>query len=264
MSLGGATSPRRCLAQAVTSCLLVTAASPLAIAATQAPVALRAVTVEERAGAFIVTLSADGPIASRLQRLPGSTGSPARLYLDLAGTEPKVVAHTAVNRGPVLRIRVGLNSAEPLVTRVVIDLSTDIPSRLETGVTNHQLRVVIGPSDEAEDTVSLPAAIAAPAAADAPWCRDFAARVDALLQSQARVTTLSAITAEAALVNLENEAESRSAPPQLERIHLMLLQAVRLARIAASGTQRPEQAAAARHGARLLVETARVRLAELP
>ena len=262
MSFGGATSPRRCLAQAFACVAFTTTLSPVAtFAATQSAIALRSIAVDEIDGAFVVTLNADGPISSRLQRLPGT---PERIFLDLLGVHPKVVAHTPVDRGPILRIRVALNTVHPAVTRVVIDLTAGPSARLEGGASSHELRVVIGRQGEPGPPARANQSVETSLTADASWCRDFAARLEALLRAPAAVTPPSAHAADAAWVALEEEADARKPAQPFESIHTMLAQAVRLARIATGGSQRADQAAAARSGARLLVDAARARLANLP
>jgi hypothetical protein len=262
MSFGGATFPCRCLAQTLACVAFATALPHLAtLRAAQSPISLRAISVDEINGTFVVTLNADGPIASRLQRLPGS---PERLFLDLPGVQPKVVAHTPVDQGPILRVRVGLNAVDPLVTRVVIDLTARPPARLEAGANGHELRVVIGREAEPALSARPPRPGPASVAADASWCRDFAARLEALLQAPAAVTPATAMATDAAWAALEEEAGARKPAQPFESIHTMLEQAVRLARIATGGRHRLDEAAAARSGARLLIDAARARLADLP
>jgi hypothetical protein len=219
---------------------------------------LQKIDVDSTGGEYVVTLTADGPISSQLHYLPGAL---ARLYLDLPGVVPKVAAHTPVDRGPLVRLRVGLNVADPPVTRVVVDLTSDMVARLERGATANQLRIVIGaPIGGQARPVS--SAKASPVA-DSSWCREIAARIEALLQSPPSASAAAAMAAQAAWRALEDEAATRSATGTLENIRFSLLQAARLGKIAAAEQRVPEQAAAARAGARLLLATAQTQLAEL-
>jgi hypothetical protein len=155
---------------------------------------------------------------------------------------------------------VGINSAEPLVTRVVIDLASELPSRLERGTDGRQIRVVLG----VDAITAEPVRTKRPPAADAAWCREFARRAEDMLVAPAATTPAAAMVIDAQWTALEADATARAPAQPVERVHSMLLQAVRLARIAVSGTQHPDQAAAARSGARLLLESARAQLAAMP
>ncbi|MDH4065517.1 MAG: AMIN domain-containing protein, partial [Acidobacteriota bacterium] len=103
---------------------------------------------------------------------------PARVLLDFEGVAMgSVPARTAVNLGDVQRVRVGVNSSDPLITRVVIDLAKKIPYTVET--VGEELRVffaraadaaasLVTPEPTATDASASTAAIAAPASATAP------------------------------------------------------------------------------------------------
>ncbi len=218
---------------------------------------LRKIDVDVAGSVYVVTLTADAPLSSRLHRLPGT---PARLYLDLDGIVPAVAAHTPVDRGPLVRIRAGLNTANPPITRVVVDLTVASAARLERGATDNQLRIVIG-APETVASGDRPVETSLPV--DALWCRDFAARVESLLQAPLAPPGASAMAAQAVWQSLEREADARRASGAVETIRFALLQAVRLGKIWATERQAPDQAAAARAGARLLLEDAQTRLAQL-
>jgi hypothetical protein len=73
------------------------------------------------------------------------TTSPDRLVLDLPDTTTNArQQRIAVNRNGVKRVRVGLNSASPLVTRVVVDLDTAHPYELATTGNTITLTVLPG------------------------------------------------------------------------------------------------------------------------
>ena len=70
-------------------------------------------------------------------------------------------AALGVNQADVARVRVAVNSREPLVTRVVVDLKRKVPYRVESaGADNEELRVIFS-----AETASEPVPTAAPAAA---------------------------------------------------------------------------------------------------
>jgi type IV pilus assembly protein PilQ len=77
----------------------------------------------------VVTLRGDGRLVPAA--ISEAQDPPPRLVLDLPGVEPAVAGVTAVNVGPVARIRVAANSRRPLVTRVVIDLTRPTAYRVE-------------------------------------------------------------------------------------------------------------------------------------
>jgi type IV pilus assembly protein PilQ len=71
-----------------------------------------------------------------------------------------VPAATMVNQGDVRRVRVGVNSTEPLITRVVIDLAKKIPYTIET--VGEELRVLFARAAEAAASLVTPAEMARP------------------------------------------------------------------------------------------------------
>jgi hypothetical protein len=179
-----------------------------------------------------------------------------------------VDALTPVNHGPVLRIRVALNRANPPVTRVVLDVSNAPAARIERGETDHALRIIVGavPQTPAAMEKAAGAASAMAPAAEVVWCRDVAERLSGLLDNSTPSTSQPAMLAAAtAWEALEREIEVRKVSGALQPIHYMLLQSVRLGRIAATyrNGREFEQAAAAQSGARLLLNTAEDRLERL-
>ena len=228
-------------------------------------VVLRDLEVEGDAEQVVITLTADGPIAGELQRIAGGA---TRLYVDLEGVRPRIDALTPVNRGPVLRIRVALNSANPPVTRVVLDVSNAPPARIEPGETDHALRIIVGALPQTPAAMEKPAgaASATAPAAEVVWCRDVAERLSGLLDNSTPSTSQPAMLAAAAAWEaLEREIEARKVSAALQPVHFMLLQSVRLGRIATTyrNGRELEQAAAAQSGARLLLNTAEDRLEQM-
>jgi hypothetical protein len=222
--------------------------------ANQSPaVTLRQLLVAGNDERLVITLTADGPISGRLEHVQGS---PARFFIDLQNALSRVEAVTPVNRAGVVRIRVALNEANPPVTRVVFDVSRDVSSRVERGATERELRVIVGAEDGSDATNG-----------DVVWCGEIADRLAALLEAPAPITSQPAqLAEETAWADLERELAGKTVSGQLQSIHFMLLQSARLGRIAAANrrVREPEQAAAGQAGARLLLDTARARLAEFP
>ena len=106
-----------------------------------------------------ITLSGNGRlVASKVESV---SDMPARVLLDFEGVAMgSVPSNTAINQGDVQRVRVGLNSREPFITRVVIDLARKIPYTVET--VGEELRVMFA---RAADAAASMVATATPAAA---------------------------------------------------------------------------------------------------
>jgi hypothetical protein len=79
-------------------------------------------------GPTTVLLEADGPLP---EPLSGALDGPPRVYLDLKGVRPRPDAVAATLDPLVRRTRVAVHSANPLVTRVVIDLTTAAAYRID-------------------------------------------------------------------------------------------------------------------------------------
>jgi AMIN domain-containing protein len=104
---------------------------------------LRAVRVDAGAsgGATTVILEADGPLPVPVS---GALDGPPRIYLDLNGVRPGTAVRLAEPGALVLRARVGLHGANPISTRVVLDLSRPSPYRIDSsGRAQGRLTVVL-------------------------------------------------------------------------------------------------------------------------
>ena len=105
---------------------------------------LRAVRVDAEAsgGATTVILEADGPLPVPLS---GAVDGPPRIYLDLNGVRPGTSVRLAEPGALVLRARVALHTANPISTRVVLDLSRPTPYRIDSsGRAQGRLTIVLG------------------------------------------------------------------------------------------------------------------------
>jgi hypothetical protein len=97
---------------------------------------LRRVAVLGRSSGVEVEIVASGPVTPQAQAVTG----PDRIVIDFPNALPgSVLRHFAVNRGEVKGIRTGLFSANPPVTRVVLDLKSAQPYQ----VTSAGNRVIV-------------------------------------------------------------------------------------------------------------------------
>ena len=150
-----------------------TAPSPAAhpatagIAAHQAATELQTVRSSTGPGGTSIVLVGNGRLAaSRIER-----AGPTRLYLDFPGVNATLPATTMIKQGPIDRVRIALNSRDPLVTRVVVDLSRPAAHALSTAGDGHELTVTFreqGNAAGASATVVPDPPAAVPAAPAAP------------------------------------------------------------------------------------------------
>jgi hypothetical protein len=107
----------------------------------QAPplLAIRAITMTATQSALIITIEATGalPVPSS-----GVVEGPPRIFFDFPGVALKAPAVTSSSDPRLRRVRAGVHSARPLVTRVVLDLVALQPYRLEQGP--GRVRVIVG------------------------------------------------------------------------------------------------------------------------
>jgi type IV pilus assembly protein PilQ len=138
----------------------VEAAAPALAPATR----IDSVTSRNRPASTAVTLHGDGALTPA--DVSETTERPRRLVLDFANVQSKAPAVTAIDSSLVTKVRVGLNSRSPLVTRVVMELSDAATYHIERD--GGDLSVVFEAA-QAASTVMLPALPAAAAAEpDAP------------------------------------------------------------------------------------------------
>ena len=107
----------------------------------QAPpsLAIRTITTTSSGPTFVVTIEATGALP-----LPSSgvADGPPRIYFDFPGVALKAPAVTPSGDPRLRRVRAGVHSVNPLVTRVVLDLVAPQPYTIERG--SGQVRVVVG------------------------------------------------------------------------------------------------------------------------
>lgn len=112
-------------------------------------------------GVTSITLVGNGRLAPSHVERAGTR----RLYLDFPGVLADVPPVTLVNRGPVERVRVALNSQKPVVTRVVVDLERPATHLVESVGDGREVKITFR-----ETGVSGPP-VAAPAPAPMPGGR---------------------------------------------------------------------------------------------
>lgn len=103
---------------------------------------LRSVRFDPEPDGVAMTIEATGPLP--LPRV-GVLADPPRIYIDLAGVAPGTRAIVESSNALVRRVRVGVNQPDPLVTRVVIDLSQPLPHRVDASArAAGRIRVLLG------------------------------------------------------------------------------------------------------------------------
>lgn len=116
---------------------------------------LKAVRFAKVDAGYVITLSGNGPLAA--SSVQEAKDLPPRVLLDFAGvamgTAPPV---TNVKNTDIDKVRVGINSREPLITRVVIDLAKMLPYTVEQA--GDDLRVLFTRAVEAAAAVAAPIA----------------------------------------------------------------------------------------------------------
>ena len=137
------------------------AASATSSAVSTSPASvLRAVRAEQEGGSTSVILTGNGKLTAARVEQAGDR----RLFLDFPGVSSQMAAVTAIGKDPVERVRVGVNSQDPLVTRVVIDLTHSSAYTVDSA-SPRELRVVFG---EKPAATPAPAPVVAPAPASQP------------------------------------------------------------------------------------------------
>ena len=106
---------------------------------------------------YAITLVGNGPLLAA--KVAATNETPHRVFLDFVGVAAgSAAAITRLNNDDIERVRVAMNSRQPLVTRVVIDLARKIPYTVET--VGEELRVLF--TKAVNQTVENAAAIAEP------------------------------------------------------------------------------------------------------
>jgi AMIN domain len=97
-------------------------------AARPVPIVLTTVSVAPAGPETIVTITANGPLPPPTV---GTVDNPPRIFLDFPGVASNAPRATPSADGRLRRVRVAVHSATPLVTRVVLDLTSHHAHRIE-------------------------------------------------------------------------------------------------------------------------------------
>jgi hypothetical protein len=134
-------------------------------AAQQAGTVVRAIKIADEAGITRVTIDADGPLP--LPRSESLNGPP-RIFFDFTGVTHKLPATIAARSIFVRRSRIGLHPGNPVSTRVVLDLTQLVSSRVEIDAGQAgRMHILVGP-ESAIFPGAPAAAVAPPPGAPAP------------------------------------------------------------------------------------------------
>jgi hypothetical protein len=111
-------------------------------AALESGTVVRSVQVSPREGAVAIIVQADGPLPSpRVGVLEG----PPRIYLDFRDVRTATTGTLVEGHALVRQVRVALHQPQPPITRVVVDLASAAPHRIELGGRRRgQVTIVIG------------------------------------------------------------------------------------------------------------------------
>jgi hypothetical protein len=104
-----------------------------------------------------ISISAKDPIQLQVQTSVAvvpqaqTISNPERLIIDVPGAEPgSAVRGLTVNRGDVKRVRVGLFSTSPPITRIVLDLNSPLTYRVTPGSSGFSVTIIPGKSERAQ------------------------------------------------------------------------------------------------------------------
>jgi type IV pilus assembly protein PilQ len=150
---------------------------------------LESVSVSSSGGRTRITIRGNGELVPAA--VEEARDLPPRVLADFPGVAPAVPAVTPVNQGPVRRIRVAANSHDPLVTRVVVDLTRKTSYEVQK---NGSEVVLLIPEDA---PVPAPASAAAPTSGPAPAGASKAAPKAAAPARAPAPTTNAAVSAPA-------------------------------------------------------------------
>ena len=121
---------------------------------------LEKVRASRTSAATTVTLTGNGRLTPAEVR--ESDTAPRRLILDFPNVMPQTPAQTAVDGPLVKRVRIGVNSREPLVTRVVMEVADGATYHVErTGENGTELAVIFEPPQATSTMLMAPAGPAA-------------------------------------------------------------------------------------------------------
>lgn len=155
-STAGPRTARTTLVLAVAICL----GAVLPAWAQRAPTLVQRITASTVGSEAVITIEANGPLPAPTI---GTVDGPPRIFLDFPGvrTTTSGLARAADRR--IVRVRAAINSVSPLVTRVVLDLTSPQPHRLEQAT--GRVMIFVGASTRAAAPTPLPIPDSAPVSA---------------------------------------------------------------------------------------------------
>ena len=148
---GAAVAPTATAASARLTPAPSATASPLAVHPARV---LQEVRTSTDGTAASITLVGNGRLAPSHVERAGTK----RLYLDFPGVLAEVAPVTAVNLGPIERVRVALHSQNPPVTRVVVDLARPAAHLVESVGDGRQVKVTFRENGASGPPVAVPTA----------------------------------------------------------------------------------------------------------
>ena len=174
---------------------------------------LERVRASHQAGVTTVTLSGNGRLTPA--DVSETQDRPRRLVLDFPNVSSKAPAQTSVEGPLVKRVRVGVNSREPLVTRVVMELSDNTRYHVERTAADGRDLAVVFESDQASGTVMLSTATAAKAAEPEPDIplQQAIANAASITPQEAPADPMTVLEARAPIANTKAPAPVRQPPP---------------------------------------------------
>jgi hypothetical protein len=107
----------------------------------QTATTVRSIEIDARGDASVVTIAGNGSLPTPAI---GVVDGPPRIFLDFPGVRPGRIAIPASQQPRIKRVRMALNNANPLITRVVIDLFEPQPYSVEE--TSGRLAIIVGAS----------------------------------------------------------------------------------------------------------------------
>ncbi len=135
--------------------LLPTSAAPHADFPPEARVATRIEGVQSSVagGATVVTLTGNGKLVPT--SVTETQDPPRRLVFDFSGVSSQAPAQTSVEGGIVKRVRVGVHSQSPLMTRVVMEIADGATYHLERPATDGRSLAIVFEAALAAGTVAV-------------------------------------------------------------------------------------------------------------
>ena len=122
----------------------------------QAPAAteLTGLEVGRNADGVTVTIKGNGRLS--YGTLQEADRPPLRLVVDFPGVRPGVPPATP-GQGPLRRVRVALNNANPLVTRVVLDLDVKAAFNVRPSADGREMTITLASQNGEQTAVEAPA-----------------------------------------------------------------------------------------------------------